>query len=62
MNCPTVEVAYSYEFGGQRYSAIDSNPFFLGSAEEEAERLRAGEKVMVRVNPTWPQKSVLEAD
>ena len=62
-NCPTVEVAYSYEFGGQRYSAIDSNPFFSSaSAELEAERFRAGQKVIVKVNPLLPQKSVLQPD
>jgi len=62
-NCPTAEVAYSYEFAGERYSAIDSNLFFLtASAEEAAERLRAGEKVIVRVNPALPQESVLEPD
>lgn len=62
-DCPTAEVAYSYQFAGERYSAIDSNPFFLTrSAEEAAERLRAGAKVMVRVNPASPQQSLLEVD
>ena len=61
-NCPTAEVAYSYEFAGERYSAIDCNPFFLTrSAEEAAERLRTGKKVMGRVNPASPQESVLES-
>jgi len=61
-DCPTAEVAYSYQFAGERYSAIDSNPFFFSaSAEEAAARLRAGEKVTARVNPARPQESVLEA-
>jgi Protein of unknown function (DUF3592) len=61
-NCPTAEVAYSYNFAGERYSALDSDPFFFSnSAEEAAERLRAGEKVIVRVNPALPEESVLEA-
>jgi hypothetical protein len=62
-SCPTAEVAYSYKFASERYSAIDSNPFFFpNSAEEAAERLRAGEKVLVRVNPAQPEESVLDAD
>jgi len=62
-NCPTADVAYSYEFAGERYSAIDRNPFFFPvSAEEAAARLQAGENVVARVNPTQPQESVLEAD
>ena len=61
-NCPTADVAYSYKFAGQRYSAIDSNPFFLSaSAQEEAQRFRKGQEVMVKVNPALPQESVLEA-
>jgi hypothetical protein len=62
-DCPTAEVVYSYQFGGERYSAIDSNPFFFSaSAEEAAARLRARENVTVRVNPARPEESVLEAD
>lgn len=62
-NCPTADVVYSYEFAGEKHSAIDRNPFFLTrSAEEATARLRAGETVVARVNPTQPQESVLEAD
>jgi len=62
-NCPTAEVAYSYHFAGERYSAIDSHPFFFPvSAEEAAARLRAGDNIIVRVDPARPEKSVLEFD
>ena len=61
-NCPTAEVVYSYKFAGERYSAIDRNPFFFTtSAEEATERFQARENVMVRVNPDLPEESVLEA-
>ena len=60
-NCPTAEVAYTYDFEGQTYSAIDSKPFLIEtSVEERVERYRAGESVRVRVNPVQPQKSVLK--
>ena len=59
-NCPTAEVAYTYQFAGQTYSAIDSNPFFLTeTAEGQVTRLRPGEVAIVRVNPVQPTRSVL---
>ena len=60
-NCPTAEVAYTYEFAGQTYSAIDSHPFFLTeTAKGQAERFRPGEEAIVRVNPGQPTRSVLK--
>lgn len=60
-NCPTAEVAYTYEFAGQVYSAIDSNPFFLTeTAKGQIERFRPGELAIVRVNPSQPTRSVLK--
>lgn len=60
-NCPTTEVAYTYEFAGQSYSTIDSNPFLSeSSAEVELERFRPGEHAVVRVNPMQPQRSVIK--
>ena len=59
-NCPTTEVAYTYTFAGQTYSAIDTNPFLSeGSANVELERFRPGKHAVVRVNPMQPQRSVL---
>jgi hypothetical protein len=47
-NCPTAEVAYTYEFAGQTNSAIDSNPFFLTeTAKRQVERFRRGEAAIV---------------
>jgi hypothetical protein len=60
MNCPTAEVAYTYDFGGQTYSAIDSSPFLSKTlAEEQVEHFQPGEIAIVRVNQTEPQRSVL---
>ena len=60
-NCPTAEIAYTYEFDGQTYSAIDSNPFFLTeTAKIQVERFRCGDAAIVRVNPAEPSKSVLK--
>jgi hypothetical protein len=60
-NCPTAEIAYTYEFAGQTYSAIDSNPFFLTeTAKRQVERFRRGEAAIVRVNPVQPTRSVLK--
>ena len=60
-NCPTAEIAYTYEFAGQTYSAIDSNPFFLTeTAKGQVERFRRGEAAIVRVNPVQPTRSVLK--
>jgi len=60
-NCPTTEVAYTYEFAGQTYSAIDSNPFLSeSSANVELERFKAGEQAVVRVNPIEPKRSVIK--
>ena len=60
-NCPTTEVAYTYKFAGQTYSAIDTNPFLSeGSANVELERFRPGKHAVVRVNPMQPQRSVLK--
>jgi len=60
-NCPTTEVAYTYEFAGQTYSAIDSNPFLSeSSAHVELERFKAGEQAVVRVNPIEPKRSVIK--
>ena len=59
-NCPTAEVAYTYEFAGQTYSAIDRNPFFLTeTAKGQVERFRPGEAAIVRVNPVQPTRFVL---
>lgn len=60
-NCPTAEVAYTYDFEGQTYSAIDSKPFLIeNSVKERLGRYQAGEAVRVRVNPVQPQRSVLK--
>jgi hypothetical protein len=60
-NCPTAEVAYTYEFAGQTYSAIDSNPFLLTeTAKGQVERFLPGEAAIVRVDPMQPTKSVLK--
>ena len=60
-NCPTAEVAYTYEFAGQTYSATDSDPFFLTeTAKGQVERFRPGESAIVRVNPVQPTRSVLK--
>ena len=60
MNCPTVEIAYTYEFRGETYSAIDTSPFLTETfAKERVERFKAGETAVVRVNPEKPQRSVL---
>ena len=59
-NCPTAEAAYTYEFGGQTYSAIDSKPFFIeNSAKLRVVRHRAGQAATIRVNPVQPQESLL---
>lgn len=59
-NCPTAEVACTYKFGGQTYSAIDSQPFFIeNSAKLRVARYRAGEAAIIRVNPVQPQESLL---
>jgi hypothetical protein len=47
-NCPTTEVACTYEYAGQTYSTIDSNPFLSeSSAEVELARFRPGEHAVV---------------
>lgn len=62
-NCPTAEVAYTYDFEGQTYSAIDSKPFLIeNSVKERLGHYQAGETVRVRVNPVQPQRSVLKHD
>jgi uncharacterized protein DUF3592 len=59
-NCPTVHVTYSFQLDGQNYSGEDSKPFFFsGRGEDDAERFKAGQTVVVRVNPHRPQRSVL---
>ena len=60
-NCPTTEVAYTYEFAGQTYSGIDSNPFLSeSSAKVELELFKPGKYALVRVNPMQPQRSVIK--
>ncbi len=60
-NCPTAEVAYTYDFEDQTYSAIDSKPFMIeASVLQRVGRYRRGEAVRVRVNPVHPQRSVLK--
>ncbi len=60
-NCPTTEIAYTYKFAGQKYSAIDSNPYLIkSSAQVEAERFKPGDTAIVRVNPREPQRSVMK--
>ena len=60
-NCPTTEIAYTYEIAGQTYSVIDSNPFLSeSSAKVEVERFRPGKYAVVRVNPMQPQRSVIK--
>jgi len=62
-NCRTAEVAYTYEIGGQTYSAIDTKPFLIeASAERRIKRFTPSETVVVRVNPLTPGQSVLEQD
>jgi hypothetical protein len=59
-NCPTTEVGYTYEFAGQTYSAIDCNPFLSeSSARVELESFKPGKHAVVRVDPTQPQRSVI---
>ena len=59
-NCPTTEIAYTYDFGGQTYSGIDTTPFMSkSSAEDKAELFKGGETAKVRVNPSEPERSVL---
>jgi hypothetical protein len=59
-NCYEADVAYTYEFEGQTYSAIDSKPYFIqNSAKVRVECYRAGETATIRVNPAQPQESVL---
>jgi Protein of unknown function (DUF3592) len=60
-NCPTAEIAYTYEFAGQTYSAIDSHPFFqTETAKAHVGRLRPGEAAVVRGNPLQPTRSVVD--
>jgi hypothetical protein len=60
-DCPTVHVEYTYDFNGQTYSGIDSNPFFFPRlGEEDAERFKRGKTAIVRVNPYQPRRSVLK--
>jgi len=60
-NCPTAEVAYTYEIDGQTYSAVDNHPFLSRTfANEQVERFPSGETAIVRVNPMKPQRSVLK--
>ena len=60
-NCPTAEVAYTYKFAGQTYSAIDSNPFLSEtSAKVELDRFKEGKHAVVRVNPRQPHESVMK--
>jgi hypothetical protein len=60
-NCPTTEIGYTYEFGGQKYSAIDTNPFLSqSSARVEVERFRARKCAVVRVNPVHPERSLIK--
>jgi hypothetical protein len=58
LNCPTVEVDYTYEFEGQTYTAIDRKPFLSDKlATLDAEDFKVGEMAKVRVNPVQPQQS-----
>jgi hypothetical protein len=60
-NCPTAEVAYTYEFDGQTYSGIDSTPFLSStSAKERADRFKPEKLALVRVNSLQPQRSLLK--
>jgi hypothetical protein len=60
-DCPTTEIAYTYEFSGETFTVIDTNPFlFESSAKVEAERFSPGKNAVVRVNPLQPQRSVLK--
>jgi hypothetical protein len=59
-NCRTADVAYTYEFAGTTYSAIDSKPFLLETfAEDRVKKFRPGQSVSVWINPKEPKKSVL---
>lgn len=60
-NCRTTEIAYTYEFAGQTYSALDSNPFLSeSSAAAELERFIPGKDAIARVNPRRPERSIIE--
>jgi Protein of unknown function (DUF3592) len=60
-NCPTTELAYTYEFAGQTYSVIDTNPFLSeGSAKVELECFKPGKYALVRVDPVQPRRSVIK--
>jgi hypothetical protein len=59
-NCPTAEIAYTYDFDGHTYSGSDAKPFLSDTlAKEYVDRFKAGETVVVRVNPARPERSVL---
>jgi uncharacterized protein DUF3592 len=59
-NCPTVEVAYTYDFKRQTYSAIDRKPFLSDKlATLDAGDFKVGAMAKVRVNPVRPQQSFI---
>jgi hypothetical protein len=61
-NCPTTEVVYTYDFGGESHTFIDKKPFFLNSsAKAYIARFPEGATPAVRVNPEQPEQSVLRA-
>lgn len=60
LNCPTVELGYTYEFNGQTYNDIDCKPFLSDRlATLDAETFKVGETAKVRVNPNQPQQSFI---
>ncbi len=62
-DCTTVEIAYSYNFEDQTFSATDSKPYLITRfAEQRVERFRSGEIAVIRVNPQRPQRSILKRD
>ena len=59
-NCPTADVAYTYNVKNGTYTGIDSKPFLSQTfAEGHVERFKQGDTILVRVNPLDPRKSAL---
>lgn len=59
-DCPTVRIVYTYQIDGRTYSGMDSKAFFFSIfGEQDAERFKARETAIVRVDPYQLQRSVL---
>jgi hypothetical protein len=59
-NCPTTEIAYTYQFNGETYRILDTKPFLLDeSAKAYVEYFKTGDTPLVRVKAEEPERSVL---